>query len=67
MKTIFDSYDAMTIGELSHFDGPESDVLSFVSASKGQLNMVFNFGLVKLRQRIGGSFKVEELKKETAR
>jgi oligo-1,6-glucosidase len=65
MKTIFESYDAMTVGELSHFDGPESEVLSFVSASKGQLNMVFNFGLAKLGQRTGGSFKVAQFKNET--
>ena len=67
MKIIFDSYDAMTVGELSHFEGAESEVLSFVSVSKGQLNMVFNSGLSKLGQRTGGSFKVAEFKKERTR
>lgn len=67
MRSIFDSYDAMTVGELSHFNGPESEVLEFVSASKGQLNMVFNFGLAKLGQRTGGTFKVAQFKNETTR
>lgn len=62
MKTIFESYDAMTVGELSHFDGLDADVLEYVSASKGQLNMVFNFGLAKLVQKAGGSLHVPQFK-----
>ena len=67
MKTIFESYDAITVGELSHFDGQDSDVLEFVSASKGQLNMVFNFGLSKLGGKKGRSFRVPKFKIETTR
>jgi glycosidase len=67
MKSIFKSYDAMTVGELSHFNGTDSSVLDFVSASKGQLDMVFNFGLSTLGQRTGDSFKVANFAKKITR
>ncbi|KAH8811535.1 glycoside hydrolase superfamily [Xylogone sp. PMI_703] len=46
MREIFDRYDAMSVGELSHFPRIESEVMKFVSAKANQLNMVFNFELV---------------------
>lgn len=51
MKDIFDRYGAVAVGELSHFPFTENGVLQFVSASSGQLNMVFNYALIGLGQK----------------
>lgn len=51
MKEIFDRYGALAIGELSHFPFTEEGVLQFVSATSGQLNMVFNYALMSLSQK----------------
>ena len=48
----FDGQEIMTVGELPNTP-LESDVLSYVSASKKQLNMVFNFDVVSLGQKPG--------------
>jgi len=50
MRTIFDNYDAVTVGELSDFPRLETEVMKFISARAGQLNMVFNFDIVNLGQ-----------------
>jgi oligo-1,6-glucosidase len=73
MKEIFDRYGALAIGELSHFPFTEEGVLQFVSASSGQLNMVFNYALMRLGQkseegREGRSpFSVPAFKREMSR
>ncbi|KAE9372663.1 glycoside hydrolase family 13 protein [Stipitochalara longipes BDJ] len=73
MKGILDRYGALALGELSHFPFTEDGVLKFVSASSGQLNMVFNYGLMALGQKRekgkkGRSpFNVPAFKKEMSR
>lgn len=52
MNGIFDNYDIFTVGELPNTP-LESDVMAYVSASKRQLNMVFNFDVVSLGQTHG--------------
>jgi oligo-1,6-glucosidase len=51
IKAIFDRYDALALGELSHFPYSEDGVLKFASAGSGQLNMVFNYALISLGQK----------------
>jgi glycosidase len=72
MRKIFDRYEAMTAGELSSFEGSEADVMMFVSAHKGQLNMVFNFDTVSLghKDRTKAEtklFQVADFKSEVTR
>jgi oligo-1,6-glucosidase len=73
MKPIFDRYDAMTVGELSHLPRSEKGVMEFVSARTGPLNMVFQFDLSNLGQnRKGGekgraNFEVKSFKQEMSR
>ena len=69
MKAIFDQYDIMTVGELSHFSGSEEDVLSYISARGGQLDMVFNFGIVYLGKKTfnHGPLNVPDFKGEISR
>jgi len=73
MRDILDQYDALALGELSHFPYTESRVLEFVSATSGQLNMVFNYALMALGQKrekdeTGRSpFNVPAFKKEMSR
>ena len=52
MNDVFDKYDIFTVGELPNTP-TESDVMSYVSASERQLNMVFNFEVVSLGQTPG--------------
>jgi oligo-1,6-glucosidase len=51
MKSIFDQYGAMTVGELSSFPRSEEGVMEFVSSRNGPLNMVFNFDISDLGQK----------------
>jgi oligo-1,6-glucosidase len=73
MKGIFDRYGALAVGELSHFPFTEEGVLQFVSATSGQLNMVFNYALMSLGQKkeegqkSRSPFNVPALKKEMSR
>ena len=73
MKNVFDRYGALALGELSHFPYTEERVLQFVSASTGQLNMVFNYALNALGQkRESGQtsrspFNIPAFKKEMSR
>jgi oligo-1,6-glucosidase len=74
MKTIFERYDAMTVGELSHLPRDEERVVEFVSAQTGPLNMVFQFDLSNLGQKRKGSqkkgranFELKSFKKEMSR
>lgn len=50
MKTVFDQYGVMTVGELSSFPRSEDGVMEFVSSRTGPLNMVFNFDISDLGQ-----------------
>ena len=52
MNDVFDKYDIFTVGELPSTP-LESDVMKYVSAEWRQLNMIFNFDVVSLGQRIG--------------
>lgn len=52
MNDVFDKYDIFTVGELPNTP-LESDVMAYVSASRRQLNMVFNFDVVSLGQTLG--------------
>jgi oligo-1,6-glucosidase len=52
MNDVFDKYDIFTVGELPNTP-LGSDVMAYVSTSKRQLNMVFNFDLVSLGQTLG--------------
>jgi oligo-1,6-glucosidase len=73
MKTIFDRYGVMTVGELSHLPRSEKGVMEFVSARTGPLNIVFQFDLSNLGQkRKGGqkgraNFEAKTFKKEMSR
>ncbi len=73
IKTIFDRYGAVTVGELSHLPRSEKRVLEFVSTSSGQPNMVFNYDLMALGQKPKpgqkgrGPFNAEAFKKEISR
>jgi oligo-1,6-glucosidase len=71
MNDIFDKYDIFTVGELPNTP-LESDVLAYVSASKRQLNMVFNFDVVSLGQTPGDrlvpvSFSTVDVKRQLSR
>jgi oligo-1,6-glucosidase len=73
MKGIFERYGAVTVGELSHLPRSEERVMEFVSESRGQLNMVFNYDLMALGQKeeIGksgrGPLNVAAFKNEMSR
>ncbi|KAE8449338.1 hypothetical protein EG329_008239 [Mollisiaceae sp. DMI_Dod_QoI] len=69
MKTIFDTYDAISIGELSNFPRLEDGVMKFISARTGQLNMVFNYNLGRLGedQKDLLQFNATGFKKELSR
>lgn len=67
MKDVFDRYNAITVGELSHFWGTEEDVMSYISARSGQLNMVFNVDIANLGEKspnLTGRFSVGDFKLE---
>jgi oligo-1,6-glucosidase len=71
MNDIFDNYDIFTVGELPNTP-LESDVMVYVSASKRQLNMVFNFDVVSLGQTHGNRlvpvpFSVSDVKRQLSR
>lgn len=52
---ILSEYDVMTVGELPNT--PErSEVMKYISASSGELDMVFNFDTVNLGQKPGNRF-----------
>src|SRR5271163_3432400 len=72
MRKFFDRYDAITVGELSDFPRIETEVMKFISARTGQLNMVFNFDIANLGQKRGKSkrlapFIVVDFKRELSR
>lgn len=72
MRSIFDRYDAISIGELSNFKRVEEDVMPYVSAGARQLNMVFNLDIVNLGQdrhnrKVPPPFKVAAFKRELSR
>jgi oligo-1,6-glucosidase len=72
MRKVFDRYDAMTVGELSDFPRVETEVMKFISARAGQLNMVFNFDIVDFGQKRGkrkglAPFIVADFKRELSR
>lgn len=55
MKGVMSPFDVMTVGELPNTPD-RADVLKYISASSGELDMVFNFDTVGLGQTPGNRF-----------
>lgn len=55
IKDILKGYDVMTVGELPNTPD-EREVLQYISAGSGELDMVFNFDTVNLGQTPGNRF-----------
>lgn len=72
LRRHFDRYDAISVGELSSFPRVEAEVIKFISARAGQLNMVFNLDVAKFGQERGKRkglqpFVIVDLKREMSR